>query len=168
MKFQTEQVGWIIWGQYWLTKSSNLLSDHGGHTRNWFSNIKWKSSGNFNVIDTSSFCLGMWGSFGVSIDLPKLEDSDLTMEATLKTDPEMEVTPKLLGYWGLKLLAWHVRIIWGQYWFAKTRGHSSHHGGHTWNWSWNGGHSKTYKLLRPQTSSLACGDHLGSVLICQN
>ena len=34
----------------------------------------------------------MWGSFGVSVDLPKLEDSDLTMEATLETDPEMEVT----------------------------------------------------------------------------
>ena len=40
----------------------------------------------------------MWGSFGVSIDLQKLEDTVLTMEATLKTDPEMEVTPKLLGY----------------------------------------------------------------------
>ena len=38
----------------------------------------------------------MWGSFGVSIDLPKLEDSDLTLEATLKTDPETEVTLKLL------------------------------------------------------------------------
>ena len=40
----------------------------------------------------------MLGSFGVSIDLPKLEDSDLIMEAKLETDPEMEVTPKLLGY----------------------------------------------------------------------
>ena len=40
----------------------------------------------------------MWGSFGVSIDLPKLENSDFTMVATLKTDPEMEVTPKLLFY----------------------------------------------------------------------
>ena len=40
----------------------------------------------------------MWGSFGVSIDLPKLEDTVLTMEAILETDPEMEVTPKLLGY----------------------------------------------------------------------
>ena len=29
----------------------------------------------------------MWGSFGVSVDLPKLQDSDLTMEATLETDP---------------------------------------------------------------------------------
>ena len=56
----------------------------------------------------------MRGSFGVSIDLPKLEDSDLTMEATLKTDPEMEVAPKLLCYSGLKLLAWYVGIIWGQ------------------------------------------------------
>ena len=40
----------------------------------------------------------MWGSFGVSIDLPKLEDLDLIMEAKLETDPEMEVTPKLLCY----------------------------------------------------------------------
>ena len=146
MKFQTEQVGWIIWGQYWLTKSSNLLSDHGGHTRNWFSNIKWKSSGNFNVIDASSFCLGMWGSFGVSIDLPKLEDTDLTMEARLKTDPEMEVTTKLLCYWDLKLLAWHVVIFWDQYWFAKTRGLRTDHGCKTQDWSWNEGHPKTSML----------------------
>ena len=40
----------------------------------------------------------MWGSFGISIDLPEQEDSDLTREATLKTDPEMEVTSKLLSY----------------------------------------------------------------------
>ena len=40
----------------------------------------------------------MWGSFWVSIKLPKLEDSDLTMEATLKTDPEMEVILKLRFY----------------------------------------------------------------------
>ena len=40
----------------------------------------------------------MWGSFGVRIDLPKLVESDLTMEAKLKNDPEMEVIPKLLGY----------------------------------------------------------------------
>ena len=40
----------------------------------------------------------MGGSFGVSIDLPKLEDSDLTMEAKLNTDPEMEVTLKLQCY----------------------------------------------------------------------
>ena len=50
----------------------------------------------------------MWGSFGVSIDLPKLDDSDLTMEAMLKTDPvieailktdpKMEVAPKLISY----------------------------------------------------------------------
>ena len=40
----------------------------------------------------------MWGSFGVSVDLPKLQDSDLTMEATLETDPEMEVTPNLQCY----------------------------------------------------------------------
>ena len=40
----------------------------------------------------------MWGSFGVSVGLPKLQDLDLTMEATLECDPEMEVTPKLLCY----------------------------------------------------------------------
>ena len=40
----------------------------------------------------------MWGSFGVSIDLPKPEDSDLTMEAKLKNDPEMEVIPQLPCY----------------------------------------------------------------------
>ena len=40
----------------------------------------------------------MWGSFGVSIDLPKIEDTVLIMEPTLKTDPEMEVTPKLISY----------------------------------------------------------------------
>ena len=57
----------------------------------------------------------MWGSFGISIDLPKLEDSDLTREATLKTDPEMEVIPKLLSYGDLKLLAWHVGIVWDLY-----------------------------------------------------
>ena len=79
--------------------------------------LKWMSHQNFYFIEASDFQLGMWGSFGVSIDLPKIEDSDLTMEAILKTDPEMVVNPK----------------------------------------------------LRPQYStSLACGDHLGSVLICQN
>ena len=40
----------------------------------------------------------MWGLFGISIDLPEIEDLDLTREATLKTDPVMEVTPKLLSY----------------------------------------------------------------------
>ena len=40
----------------------------------------------------------MWGSFGVSVNLPKPEDSDPTMEARLKNDPEMEVIPKLLCY----------------------------------------------------------------------
>ena len=40
----------------------------------------------------------MWGSFGVSIDLPKLEDSDLTVEVKLETDPGMKVSPKLLCY----------------------------------------------------------------------
>ena len=60
--------------------------------------LKWRSSHNYYIIDVSNFCLGMWGSFGVSIDLPKLEDTDLTMEARLKTDPESEVTTKLLCY----------------------------------------------------------------------
>ena len=112
--------------------------------------------------------LYMWGSFGVSVDLPKLEDSDMAMDARLKTNPEMEVTPKLLCYWGLKLLAWHVGIIWGKYWSAKTRGHRCDHGGQNQNWSWNGGHPTTIILWWSQTSALACGDHLGSVLICQN
>ena len=40
----------------------------------------------------------MWGSFGVSIDWTTLEDSDLIMEAKLETNPEMEVTLKLLFY----------------------------------------------------------------------
>ena len=40
----------------------------------------------------------MWGSLGVSIDWPKIEYTVLTMESTLKTDPEMEVIPKLLCY----------------------------------------------------------------------
>ena len=92
----------------------------------------------------------------------------MTMETRLKTDPEMEVIPKLLCYWYFKLLGWHVGIIWGQYWFAKTRGLRTDHGGQTQDWSWNEGHPKTSMLLRSQTSSLACGDHLGLVLICQN
>ena len=46
----------------------------------------------------------MWGSFGVSLDLPKLEDSDMAMEVRFQTDPEMEVIPQLLYYGGLKLL----------------------------------------------------------------
>ena len=40
----------------------------------------------------------MWGSFGVYIDLPKLEDSEVTMEARLTNDPEIEVRTKLVGY----------------------------------------------------------------------
>ena len=40
----------------------------------------------------------MCGSLGVSIDLPKLEDSDLTMEATPENDHEMEVTLNLQCY----------------------------------------------------------------------
>ena len=60
--------------------------------------LKWRSSHNFYIIEASNFYLGMWGSFGVRIDLPKLEDSDLTMEARLKTDPKMKDIPKLLYY----------------------------------------------------------------------
>ena len=37
----------------------------------------------------------MWGSFGVSLDLQKLADTDMTMEAI---DPKMEDIPKLLYY----------------------------------------------------------------------
>ena len=40
----------------------------------------------------------MWGSFGVHIDLPKLEDSEVTMEAGLTNDPKIEVRTKLVGY----------------------------------------------------------------------
>ena len=130
--------------------------------------LKWRSSQNFYVIEVSNFYLGMWGSFGDSTNLPKPEDSDLTMKARLKTDPKIKVIPKLLCYSGLKLLPWYVGIIWGQYLFAKTRGLRTDHGGQTQDWSWNEGHPKTSMLLRSQTSSLACGDHLGSVLICQN
>ena len=87
------------------------------------------------------------------------------MEAGLKTDPKIKVTLKLLCYRGLKLLPWHVGIIWGQCWFAKTRGLTSDHGGQSQMWSWNGGHPKTSMLLILQASRLACGDHLGSVFI---
>ena len=40
----------------------------------------------------------MLGSFGVQIDLPKLEDSEVTMEARLTNDPEIEVRTKLVSY----------------------------------------------------------------------
>ena len=40
----------------------------------------------------------MLGSFGVQIDLPKLEDSEVTMEARLTNDPEIEVKTKLVSY----------------------------------------------------------------------
>jgi len=40
----------------------------------------------------------MWGSFGVHIDLPKLENTEMTMEARLTNDPEIEVGTKLVGY----------------------------------------------------------------------
>ena len=44
------------------------------------------------------FKVGMWGSFEVYIDLQKLENSEVTMEARLINDPEMEVRTKLVGY----------------------------------------------------------------------
>ena len=40
----------------------------------------------------------MWGSFGVNIDLPKQEDSEVTKEARLTNDPEIEVRTKLVSY----------------------------------------------------------------------
>ena len=39
----------------------------------------------------------MWGSFGILIDLPKQEDSQVTMEVKLTNDPEIEVRTKLVG-----------------------------------------------------------------------
>ena len=53
--------------------------------------LKLRSPKNFYFNETSNFKLGMWGSFGISFDLPKLEDSDMTREATLKTDSEIEI-----------------------------------------------------------------------------
>ena len=43
------------------------------------------------------FKVGMWGSFGFYIDLSKLENSDVTMEARLTNDPEIEVRTKLVS-----------------------------------------------------------------------
>ena len=40
----------------------------------------------------------MWGSFGIYIDLPKLEDSEVTIEARLTNDPEVEVRKNIMGY----------------------------------------------------------------------
>ena len=40
----------------------------------------------------------MWGSYGVYIDLPKLENSEVTMEARLTNDPEIEVRTKPMSY----------------------------------------------------------------------
>jgi len=40
----------------------------------------------------------MLGSFGVQIDLPKLEDSELTMEARVANDPGIEVRTNLVSY----------------------------------------------------------------------
>ena len=70
---------------FWLWKfvNSSFLARH--IVMIWFLN----SAGN-RIIET--------GNGFIWVDLPKLEDSDLTMEATLETDPEMEVTPKLLCY----------------------------------------------------------------------
>ena len=90
------------------------------------------------------------------------------MEARLTNDPKIEVRTKLVGYWGQALLSWHVGIFWDLYWFAKTGGLRSDHGGQAHKWSWNRGQDKTSILLRLGTSKLACGDHLGSILICQN
>ena len=42
--------------------------------------------------------------------MPKLEDSEVTMEARLTNDPEIEVKTKLVGYLGQALLSWHVGI----------------------------------------------------------
>ena len=40
----------------------------------------------------------MLRSFGVYIDLPKLENSEVIMEARLTNDPKIEVRTKLVGY----------------------------------------------------------------------
>ena len=40
----------------------------------------------------------MWGSFKVLIDLSKVDNLDVTMEARLTNDPEIEVRTKLVGY----------------------------------------------------------------------
>ena len=40
----------------------------------------------------------MWESFGVLIDLPKQEDSEVTVEARLLNDPEIDVRTKLVSY----------------------------------------------------------------------
>ena len=40
----------------------------------------------------------MWGSFGMHIDLPKQQYSEVTMEARLTIDPKIEVRTKLVGY----------------------------------------------------------------------
>ena len=40
----------------------------------------------------------MWGSFGMHIDLLKQKDTEVTMEARLTNDPEMEVRTKLVGF----------------------------------------------------------------------
>ena len=86
----------------------------------------------------------------------------------ISNDPEIEVRAKPMSYWGQALQSWHVGIFWGLYWFAKTGELRSDHGGQAHKWSWNRGQDKTSVLLRPGTSKLACGDLLGSILICQN
>ena len=44
---------------------------------------KWRSAQNFYPFDLRDLYLGIWGAFGISIDGPKLEGSELTMEAKL-------------------------------------------------------------------------------------
>ena len=67
------------------------------------------------------------------------EDSEVTVEARLLNDPEIDVRTKLVSYWGQELLCWHVGIICGPYWFSKTGGLRSDHGGQVHKWSWNRG-----------------------------
>ena len=38
------------------------------------------------------------GSFGIHIDLQKLEDSEVIMEARFTNDPKIEVRTKWVGY----------------------------------------------------------------------
>ena len=42
------------------------------------------------------------------------QSSEVTMEARLTIDQEIEVRTKLVCYWGMSLLKWHVVIIWDQ------------------------------------------------------
>ena len=60
--------------------------------------LKQRSGQNEYVIEGRHFKVGMWGSFVVYIDLPKLENSEVTMEARLTNDPEIEVRTKPVSY----------------------------------------------------------------------